>query len=99
MTQFSERQIKATRKPAKCSACETPVAIGSAAIRWTGLNDGEFCSVIYHPDCRAAEIELNRNAGLSGCDWLQLRYAVEEEPDDLVWLRAEHPTVASRLDA
>jgi hypothetical protein len=96
MTEFSsEVAIKAVRKQHGCDACAQLIEVGSPAVRWSGKGDGEFHSVIYHTECRAAEIALNRLHGTFPDEWINICYGREAEDDD--WLRSEWPLVASRL--
>ena len=94
MTVFSERAVKAVRKPVHCDGCCRVIAVGQPATRWTGLSDGEFASVAYHPDCRQAEIALNERHDTWDEDWQPI---TSIEPEDHAWLLAEFPAVAARL--
>ncbi len=90
----NERPVKATRKLATCAACGTHIQIGEPAIRWAGITDGEFSSAAYHPDCREAEIRMNRECGSAAYDWFALS---ERDPDDDDWIAVNFPAVAERL--
>ena len=95
MSFVNEKAVKAVRKPGRCDACMQMVEIGQPAVRWAGITDGQFDTSLYHPECRAAEIALNRLhhtyrwqdewIGLSDIDW-----------EDWRWLVEEHPVVAER---
>ena len=89
-----EQTVKATRKPCRCIACNTAIAVGQSAIRCTGMVDGDFNAVAYHPECRAAEIAFNDLRGTYGDDWGGLD---EMEREDREWLLIEHPIVAARM--
>ncbi len=89
-----EWTVKAVRKDHRCDVCNHVITIGSPAVRWTGLTDGDFGACIFHPDCRDAEIELNRLAGGNADEW----YRLDDEPRrELTWLWRAHPGVAKRL--
>lgn len=90
-----ERPIKAVRKARPCCGCRQQVEVGQKAIRWVGADGGDFGSVIYHPECRKAEIALNDLQDYRlGDDWTQLR---DMERDDWPWLLKKHPAVAARF--
>jgi hypothetical protein len=90
-----EYPVKAVRKRHRCECCRSFIEIGEPATRWAGMSDGDFYSVIMHPDCRAAEVELNDlKDWRSGDDWWPLH---EAEPDDHQWLLEEYPIVSARL--
>ena len=95
MTFFSEREVKSVRKRVQCCACLKHIEVGESATRWTGLDDGnEFMSIAYHPDCRVAEIALNRlHSTWDPDEWMGLD---DLEADDHRWLLEEHPSVAAR---
>lgn len=95
MSFINERRVKATRKAGRCEACRTDMPAGSAGARWAGLVNGDFESVLYHPECRAAEIELNDLLDYrSGDEWWPLQ---EIDHESHAWLIAEHPIVAERM--
>lgn len=94
MTFASETPVKSVRKRKRCDGCNTFVEVGEPAVRWAGLTDGDFGTAIYHPDCRATEIALNRLAGTRGDEWMTLD---EIEEEDWQWLVEDHPTVAARM--
>lgn len=96
MSFISERNVKAVRKARYCGGCGKMVAVGSAAIVWAGVVDGDFHTNTYHPECRAAELALNDLQGWRGPsdDWTMLH---EVETDDYVWLAQEHPAAFRRL--
>ena len=89
-----EHDVKAVRKQHRCDTCGKMIDVGARAVRWSGMTDGDFGSAIFHPDCRAAEIELNREAGGDANEWYRL---AEEAPRDLTWLWKDYPGVAKRL--
>lgn len=95
MSFIREYPIKAVRKAHRCEACRKPIEIGQPATRWSGMTDGEFNSVIYHPDCREAEVAFNATKDWRyGDEWYPL---YEIEPDDHDWLLTDFPTVAARM--
>lgn len=94
MTVFSERAVKAIRKAVRCDGCGRVIAVGQPATRWTGLSDGEFASVAYHPDCRRAEIALNKMHGTWGEEWQRIG---DVDSEDDYWLLTMFPAVAERL--
>lgn len=53
MTFQTETKVKSTRKTHRCALCGTDIAAGSAAIRRSGIWEGDFFSEIGHPDCVA----------------------------------------------
>jgi len=64
-------------------------------LRYSGVFDGYFASHIHHPECRQAEIALNRLHDVrDGDDWMAL---TDMEADDWPWLLAEYPTIAERM--
>jgi len=92
---YFEATVKKTRKHHLCSGCARAIEIGSAALRYSGVFSGDFCSHIHHPECRAAEIDLNSLHDVrNGDDWLAL---TDMEPDDWTWLLEAHPQVAERM--
>lgn len=94
MSFHSERTIKAIRKARQCDACSTMVEVGETAIGWAGVTDGDFGTCTYHPECRVAEIAINRLHGTRFDEWMGLG---EMEWDDHEWLLVKHPTVAARM--
>lgn len=94
MSFASTRTVKAVRKAHKCVGCDRMIEIGQPAERWSGMTDGDFASVIYHVDCRAAEIELNKLASTDWDEWMGL---ADIEDDDWDWLIEEYPAVAARM--
>lgn len=96
MTQFAhETRIKAVRKRQLCSACDKYIKVGEGAQKWAGKFDGQFSSLYYHHDCRAAEIGLNALRDYRyGDEWVGLG---EAESDDYAWLKANHPTPYKRM--
>lgn len=91
----SETKVKAVRKQHSCEICDQPIFVGEPALRWAGKTDGDFYSVIYHPECREAEIAFNDHHGVSWDEWMSLRYNRDSEDD--AWLIASFPDVAKRL--
>ncbi len=94
MTFSNECTVKAGRVQKTCFACPAKIEIGQPAVHWTGMSDGDFAAVSYHPECRAAEIAFNELRGTYDDDWGGLD---EMEPEDREWLLAEHPIVAARF--
>ena len=94
---FTTRDVKATRKPHQCEGCGKLIEAAAPAWYFSLLQDGEFCAGYYHPDCRAAEVELNDLQGnYGGEDWTALSL-IPEEPEDKAWLIEAHPVVAARM--
>lgn len=92
---YSETHVKKTCKDHQCAGCCKMIEAGSSALRYSGLFDGVFGSFIHHPECRAAEVALNKLHDLGSYDdWMQLS---EIESDDHDWLLAEFPAVADRF--
>lgn len=90
----SETKVNAVRKSRRCDACGKFVEIGQPAIKWAGTTDGDFGTLIYHPDCRAAELALNELHGTwSNEDWIGLW---DFDWDDADWLIDQFPEVAAR---
>lgn len=95
MSFVNEQAIKATRKRHTCDTCRKIIEIGSPAMSWAGIHDGEFQSGIRHLECRAAEIEFNDLLDYrAGDDWTPLS---DIECDMHDWLFADHPLVAERM--
>lgn len=96
MTFFSETQVKAVRKAHRCDGCGTAIEVGSPAVRWAGVTDGDFGAAVYHTDCRAAEVDLNQYilGHQHGDEWLPLS---EIDDEDRVWLIGAYPAVARRM--
>lgn len=95
MTFLSERAIKAVRKRHVCDACDKWIEVGEPAVTWCGLNDGQFNSVHYHPDCREAEVALNQlHDWRDYDDWMRL---CEAEAEDRPWIKEKWPTPYLRL--
>lgn len=96
MAFINERTIKATRKRHLCIACDKFIEIGEPAVNWAGVTDGDFSSVHYHPECRAAEIDYNHEYLGGGWpdEWACLR---DCEPDDRPWIKANHPIAYLRM--
>lgn len=97
MSFFTDRDVKATRKPHACEGCGKLIAAASPAWYFSQLWDGCFSAGYYHTDCRKAEVELNELKDFrSGDDWLSL-CEVRDEPDDIAWLVQDYPVVAARM--
>lgn len=90
-----ETPIKAIRKARPCDACKQTVTVGEPAISWAGVTDGDFYAVIWHPECRAAELALNKLHGSYPDEWISLGFEVDSE--DYPYLMEEHPVVAERM--
>jgi len=93
MTFCNEHPVKAVRKNHFCEGCGKYVLIGEPAIRWTGIGEDGFASAIYHPECREAEVYMNREA--SSFEWWPLG---NHEEDDWPWLMEKFPAVAARFN-
>lgn len=46
--------LKAVRKPRGCYWCETSIPQGAAAVKVTGVWDGDFGVLYLHPECNDA---------------------------------------------
>lgn len=89
MSFVNERAVSAIRKAGLCDGCSTSVTVGSQAVRWAGLTpDGDFNTALYHPECRNAEVALNRLHDTDADEWIGLG---EIEREDHAWLTEEHP--------
>jgi hypothetical protein len=92
---LSEKPVKGVRKRHICQACDKFIEIGEAATNWCGINDGQFDSIYYHPDCREAEVAFNRLHEWGWMDdWMALS---DREPEDNPWIKAEWPVPYLRL--
>ena len=90
----TETKVGAVRKAKRCDACGKMVEVGQPAIKWAGTTDGDFGTLAYHVDCRAAEIALNKlHDTWSNEDWIGLWDFDWEDAD---WLLADYPEVAAR---
>jgi hypothetical protein len=90
-----ETAVKAVRKRHVCDGCRKHIEIGQPAKRWAGMADGHFDAVIYHADCRLAEIALNDILDTHGPDeWCAL---CDIEDEDRPWLIEAFPAVAARI--
>lgn len=95
MSFYSESVVKKTRKPHRCSGCGTTIEVGSPALRYTGKYDRDFASHIHHPECREAEIALNRLHDVrDNDDWMSL---TDMETDEHPWLLEGYPIIAARM--
>lgn len=96
---FSERTIKATRKPHHCFACNGVIPIGMSARYYAMKDDGIFFDAHYHIECRAAEIAWNDKNDTWGDEFTGLCLIKESDDADseLAWLAEHHPITASRL--
>ena len=92
----SETTVKAVRKRHRCDGCNRFIEIGEPATRWSGMTDGDFAAVIYHPDCRQAEVDMNLHimGHQYGDDWCGLS---DIEDEDRPWLLGSYPAVAERM--
>ena len=70
------------------------IEVNEPAVNWSGLTDGDFSTVYYHPECRIAEIAINNLHRTFGDEWMGLH---EIDDEDRPWLREEHPVVAQRM--
>lgn len=91
---FSSETTHTARKAHRCDACNAAIDAGSRYVRWAGTTDGDFSDAKFHPDCRVAEIALNK---LSGTDWDEWMGLQDMEGDDWPWLIADFPFVATRM--
>lgn len=94
MSFSSEMRTKAVRKQHRCDACPAPIEIGQPMIKWAGTTDGDFGILKYHPECREAEIALNKlHDTWSNDEWIGLW---DFDWEDAEWLIEEFPIVAAR---
>jgi len=90
----NEKPIKAIRKAHPCAGCGKMLNVGEPAIGWAGTTDGQFDTATYHPECREAEIALNKLQGNHWDEWSSLG---DMEEDDHPWLFSTFPIVAERF--
>lgn len=94
---YSERKIKATRKPHQCQSCLRLIETGSPSLYYVCKNyqsDGMFYGH-HHPECREAELAMNALMDYrDGDDWYPLH---EIDSETLPWLKDEFPTAYARL--
>ena len=96
MTSFTrETKVAKTRKPHRCYGCLKDIEVGSPALSLAAVIEGEFCAAYYHTECRAAEIDMNHAAGISGEEWCVLYDVRDLDLEE--WLIDEHPIAAGRL--
>lgn len=96
MSFYSERNIKAIRKPRQCCGCASMIAIGEPALKCSGINyDNDFWHGTYHHECREAETALNKCHDTHWDEWMSL---TDIEWDDYPWLLVEYPAVAERMN-
>ena len=94
--EFWDESLHMARVEHKCDACRQIIAVGQKYAYMVGKFDGEFFTVKQHTECRAAEVAIAQEKGLfGGEDWVHLNDL--DEPDDLLWLREEHPVVFERI--
>jgi hypothetical protein len=93
MSFSSETAVKAVRKRHKCHVCLHDIEIGEPATRWAGKTDGDFHSLVMHPDCCDAERDFNKEVDAG--DWYSLAYDRDQDTDD--WLVEAYPQVSARL--
>jgi hypothetical protein len=92
-----EWTVRKTRKDHICDGCRSTIFSGSAAVKWAGLQEGEFMEAVYHSECREAEIAFNKMHGTLGEDeWISIGQT--QDPDDAAWLIENFPIVAGRLN-
>ncbi|RVT93739.1 hypothetical protein [Sphingomonas crocodyli] len=94
MSFATESNIKAVRKARRCFGCSVTIEVGEPAVSSVGMSDGDFYANTYHPDCREAEIALNRLRETGWVDDWSCLYDIEWE--DWRWLVEEWPAVAAR---
>ena len=95
MSFHNDIPIKAVRKTHVCGSCGTTIQIGEPAVRWNcRLDDGTPTTSTMHPDCRKAEIELNRLHRTMEDEWMAL---TDMEWEDHPWLLESHPAIAARM--
>lgn len=89
-----ERSVKAVRRSRPCDGCPVRIEIGEPAVSWVGDTGDGFSTATWHPECRSAEIDLNRQHETFRADeWMSLD---DMERDDHRWLIETHPVVAAR---
>jgi hypothetical protein len=96
MSFYRERPIKSVRKPRRCAGCTSMIAAGSVALDISGKQwGGDFWSQTFHPECRAAEVELNKlHDTRYSDDWAAL---ADIDWEDWGWLLESFPIVAERM--
>jgi hypothetical protein len=94
MSFYSERPVKALRKPRQCQGCRHPMAVGAPALHCSGKHEGEFFTGHYHPDCHDAEMLWNAFGPGGMDDWTALR---ELDHDEIASFADQFPDVALRL--
>lgn len=93
VTFYSEKHIKALRKPRQCQACGRAMPTGEPALYCSGKHDGDFWTGHYHDDCRSAEVALNGEFG-DGLVWFDLS---SFDREDLEFIRETHPVAFARV--
>lgn len=94
MSFINEKAVESIRKARRCSGCTHMIEVGSPAISWAGMTDGEFNTATYHPECREAEIALNKLQDTYSADeWSSL---ADIDWEDHRWLLEEYPEIAAR---
>jgi len=95
MVEVVSETMPVARKLHRCDSCETDILVGETYFCQT-LQDGHLYTLRYHPDCRKAEIEANKD--YHGEEWSFLWEVLEDgERDARMWLAQSHPTVATRF--
>ena len=91
---FAESTVKG-RKEHCCDACRKPIEVGIVHSYMRMKYDGDFSAVRNHMECREAECDLAKQAGVWGPeDWLFLH---DLEREDAEWVKAKHPIAWSRI--
>lgn len=76
---FASETTHRTRKQRRCDSCLQMIEIGEPYVRWVGVTDGDFGTAPFHPDCREAEIKVNRELLAFDDEWASLHEYVSEE--------------------
>lgn len=96
MLDFFTATTPKAAKPHRCHACRQTIERGTIYTAMSMKFAGEVSSIKQHTECRTAEIALAALHDLHGGeDWIHLNNL--EEPEDLLWLRDNHPIVFERL--
>ena len=98
MSEFQvTKTIKAVRKQRLCEHCESAIAVGSPAVAYKGVWDGEFGVSYMHPDCHALGEAYAKETGYWGDEWTWLHTYAAEEPKEVEAWRSEYPEAVARL--
>jgi hypothetical protein len=74
------REVERTSQKRRiCDACMKKIEAGDRYLSCVGVQDGQFWSASYHPDCRAWEVKLNYRNGYDADEWMCLSDHVGDE--------------------